>query len=229
MNHARSILHCATLASGALALGLALPAAAEEAVGADATHLVYLPSRAAGVDHLALIDAFGERGFTVHTLAFAGESDAGYARRIAKHVRALMREGVPPERITVVGAGSGSPVAALTSAATGHRRVNYVLLGQCDRTLRDEYRFRMSGRVLGMRADSDDSSHSCRPLWQDAPKVGERRDFVIASPLGARLFDQPREEWMQPLARWSQGGRVTVGEVRVGMATPRPRSPLAAR
>jgi len=217
MSPARFLRTDAMLASLVLVMGAAAPAVAGEPADDAAPHLVYVPSRAASVDHDAMIAAFGERGFIVDTLPFAGESEVTYARRIARHVRGLMHDGVDPEHITVVGAGSGSPVATLASAATGHRRVNYVLLGGCDREMRDRHRFRMAGRVLGMRADSDEAAHSCRPMWNGEPRVGERRDLVIASPLGARLFDRPNEEWMRPLAQWSRGGRVEVGEVRVGM------------
>ena len=216
MKTSRSPLRRVLSAMAGLSLAVALPAVAQAPVDKDANYLIYLPSTSPSVDQLGLINAFGEIGFTVHTMAFAGESQPDYARRIAKHVHSLIAEGVAPEAITVLGAGSGSPIAVLTSAATGHRRVNYALLGECDRSLKDQYRFRMSGRVIGIRADSDSGSGSCRPLWQDSPKVSQRQDLVVNSPLADTFFDAPRKEWLQALSDWSQGGRVDVGNIRVG-------------
>ena len=150
------------------------------------------------------------------TLAYAGESDRDYARRVTTEVRDLIARGSAPESITVVGAGTASPVAALASAMAGNRRVNYVLLGNCDARLADDSTFHMSGRVLGVRDAGDAASSSCRPLWRNAPKLDQRRDLVVQSGHGAAIFDAPRPEWIQPLARWSQGGQVEVGKVRIG-------------
>lgn len=215
MKTSRSPLRHVLSALACLSLAATLPAMAQTPANGGDAYLIYLPSTSPSVDHLSLINAFGEMGFTVHTMAFAGESQSEYARRIAKHVRSLMAEGVAPEAITVLGAGSGSPIAALTSAVTGHRRVNYALLGQCDRALKDQHHIRMSGRVIGIRADSDSSSGSCRALWQGSPKISQRQDLVVSSPLADTFFDQPRKEWLQALSDWSLGGRVDVGNIRV--------------
>ncbi|MDI9239417.1 hypothetical protein QLQ15_10930 [Lysobacter sp. LF1] len=175
-------------------------------------HLIYLPSAEAGVDHDAIVQALDKQGFEVTTLANAGENRLAYAKRIAKEVRALMAQGVPADDISVVGAGTSSAVAALTSARVGDRHVNYVLLGQCDPILKAEYNFRMSGRVLGIHDDGDSASLSCRSLWIGSPKVSDRQEIVLDTGFGATLFHEPRAQWVQPLVEWSNGGRVNVGE-----------------
>lgn len=211
----RCVLASATLMT---LVAMAAPAidAREQAVPSDARYMVYLPSRSATVDHAANIRAFEEIGVSVVTLAYAGEADRDYARRVTKEVRSLIASGVAPDAITVVGAGSGSPVAALASAMTASRRVNYVLLGNCDARLADDSSFHMSGRVLGVRDAADSASLSCRQLWRGSPKLAQHRDLVVESGLGVALFDAPHPEWMQPVASWSQGGQVEVGKVRIG-------------
>ena len=155
------------------------------------------------------------------TSRYAGEPRVDYARRVAGEVRTLLSRGVKPAAITVLGAGTGTSVAALTSGVTGNRHVNYVLLGECDSMLKVEYRFRMSGRVLGLRDAADAGSGSCRPLWSESPKVSGRRDVVLNTGLGAALFDEPRAEWLLPVAEWAGGGTVDVGKIRIG-AVQRP-------
>jgi hypothetical protein len=202
----------------ALAISAAIPAAAQgpQDSAMDARHLIYLPSRSSDVDHDAIIQTLGDNGFNVITLPYAGETRPDYAHRVASEIRALTARGVGPGDITVLGAGSGTSVAILTSAVMGTRRVNYVLLGECDPLLKVDYRFRMSGRVLGLRDVADSGSQSCRPLWTDSPKVSARRDMVLSTAHGAALFNQPRVEWLQPVLEWSGGGRVDVGKIRIG-------------
>ncbi len=185
---------------------------ASSAVIAGTPHLIYLPSSEAGVDHDAIVKALGDEGFEVSTFAPAGEDRLAYAKRIEKEVRALIAKGVAPEEINVVGAGTGSAVATLTSARVANSHVNYVLLGQCDPILKSEYNFRMSGRVLGIHDDADSASLSCRSLWSESPKVSARQELVLNTGHGATLFHEPRTEWMQPLVDWSAGGRVDVGQ-----------------
>ncbi len=203
-------LACATLVAAA-------PAAAGGGSGADANarHLIYLPSRAPAVDHAANVRAFEEQGFLVHMMGQGSESDTDYIFRVRDEVRGLIDRGVPPSAITVLGSGRGSPAAAMVSAATGHRQVNYVMLGRCELALTDDPNFRMSGRVLGLRDAEDRNSRSCRPLWRNSPRVTQRRDVVVHTGLGASLFNAPREAWLRPVAEWSSSGRVNLGEVKV--------------
>ncbi len=203
-------LACATFVA-------AVPAAfaGDDSTNANTRHLIYLPSRAPSVDHAANVRAFEEQGFQVHMLAQADESDTDYIFRVRDEIRGMIDNGVEPSAITVIGSGRGSPATAMVSAATGNRHVNYVMLGRCELALTDDPYFRMSGRVLGLRDAADRNSRSCRPLWRNSPKVTQRRDVVVHTGLGASLFDQPREAWLQPVTAWSTGGHVDLGEVKV--------------
>jgi hypothetical protein len=199
--------------------------AASAAASAESPRLIYLPSSESGVDHGAIVQALGAQGFQVVSVDSEGQDRLTYAKRVAKEIRGLLAQGVPATDINVVGAGTGSAVATLVSARVGDPDVNYVLLGRCDPILKSEYRFRMSGRVLGIQDDADTASHSCRALWSESPKVSDRQELVLHSSHGAALFHSPREQWMAPLVQWSGGGRVTVGEgARVTRVELRPRN-----
>lgn len=209
-----------------LALAVALPAAAQEAPAPN-PQIVYLPSSSSSVDNAAITAAFVQQGFNVDVFEPVDSDPVDYAKRVSRHVRGLVAAGMKPSNISVVAAGDRSPVAVLTSAMTNQRQVAYVMLGNCDTQLRSAYGWQMSGRVLGVRDAGDSDSHSCRPLWQGAPKVSERRDLVLDTGYGAALFDQPRAEWMQPVADWNRGGHVEVGDLRIGRADT-PSVPVAS-
>ena len=177
---------------------------------------IYLPAERAQADTAAIANALKEQGFTTILLERHGDSTADFARRVARTVRDLRQQGTAPGDISVIGAGIGSETAILASSLVADRAVSYVLLGQCDWHLQDDYRFRMSGRVLGIHDASDRSSHSCRPLWSGAPNVSDRRELITDTGLGAALFDKPRDAWMQPAIAWAAHGRVDVGALRVG-------------
>lgn len=197
---------------------LASGGAAQADAGKDVRYLVYVPSRAIGVDHDANIRAFEDNGFSVHTMAPAGESDYHYVMRVRDEIRSLIARGVAPEAITVVGAGIGSPLTALVSSATGNRNVNYVLLGGCDARLARAPRFHLSGRVLGLRDADDSASPSCRPLWRNAPKLTRQHDMVLSTGKGAALFDAPDAAWVQQVVHWGSSGQVGLGTMKMADA-----------
>lgn len=206
-------LACMAMAMAPLAM--ASGNAAQADTGKAVRYLVYVPSRAAGVDHAANVRAFEDHGFSVLTMAPAGESDHDYVLRIRDEVRGLIARGVAPEAITVIGSGVGSPLTAMVSSATGNRRVNYVLLGGCDASLARAPRFHLSGRVLGLRDADDGASPSCRPLWRNAPKLERQHDMVVHSGHGAALFDAPRDAWIRPVEQWGRSGQVDLGAMKV--------------
>lgn len=193
----------------------AAPAVAGERGEAGTRHLLYLPAHSPTLDLAANVRALDARGFDVRVLSQADESDNEYLLRVRDEVRGMIARGVPASAITVLGSGRGAEATAWVSAITGNRKVGYVMLGRCDPALMEAPGVHMSGRVLGVRDADDRASGSCRPLWRGAPKVGQRRDLVLRTGLGAALFDAPHAAWVDPVVAWSDGGRVDLGEVRV--------------
>jgi len=209
------LLGCAIAIASLSGAAIAQTSPAAQPSQNDKEYLLYLPSNSQEVDHAAIIEAFIDQGYEVSTYAYAGENQLDYARRIADEVRNLMDQGVAPENINVVGGGTGSAITLLTSAAVGNRHVDYVVLGNCDDTLKTQYRFRVAGNVLGISDVADSSSRSCRPFWTSAPKLRNRRDLVLDTGYGAALFDTARDEWMRPMVSWTRGGQVDVGATKV--------------
>lgn len=204
--------------AGAVLFVLTAGTAAAQGPGEHVRHLIYLSADRAEANSEAISQAFVDAGFRVTRMSAQDANTLNYARSAAREVRDLLASGVASEDISVVGAGNGSQAAVLTSAIIGKRDVSYVLLGQCDASLKDQYRFNMSGRVLGIRDKSDTSSHSCRALWHDAPRVSAQRELVTDTGSGAALFDRPREEWLRPALAWTTHGEVAVGAIKVSQA-----------
>ncbi len=204
--------------AGAVLCALTAGVAFAQGPSEHARHLIYLPADRAEADSDAIAKAFADAGFQVTRLSARDADAMNYARRVAREVKDLLAQGIAPEDISVVGAGIGSRAAVLSSGMSSNRSVSYVLLGQCDTGLKRQYRFNMSGRVLGIRDEADASSHSCRELWRDAPQVTAQREIVTSTGLGAALFDRPREEWLRPALVWTTRGQVDVGAPKVSQA-----------
>ena len=213
--------------AAALLAAAAIPAGVSaQAPDPDAPYVIYLRSEQPNVDNEAIAQSFIAAGLDV-TVAWMGDNRESSALAVSRSVRSLLNRGISAERISVIGNGDSSSAAVLSSAMTANRNVNYVLLGECDAGLRQDYHFTMSGRVLGIHDDNDGKtrSNSCRSLWQGSPRVTERQQLTLNTEYGESLFDVPRDEWTHPVMAWIERGSVNVGEI--SQQQKKPSEPIA--
>jgi len=132
-----------------------------------------------------------------------------YAQRTARQVADLLKAGVPPGSITVVGASKGGSIATVTSHLVGNPEVNYVLLGTCHPTLVDEWKqggLILSGNVLAIHDFEDDEySGSCEELFSLAEGKGlnHHDELVLQVGTGHGILYQPLPEWVLPTVKWA--------------------------
>lgn len=133
-----------------------------------------------------------------------------FAAHVVEQVRQIIRAGVQPEHVTVVGFSKGGGIATRTSALLKNPRVNFVFLAACgdgDFTGSD---LAVSGRILSIYETSDDNGRSCADLFAKPGVTGEHSEMSIAIGGGHGAFFRPHPEWVTPLLRWvalSHAGR----------------------
>jgi dienelactone hydrolase len=158
-----------------------------------------------------ILDAFGSRGFLVHSEIrpkAASVSDA--ADRVVGEVRRLLKSG---HRVTVVGASMGASIALLASARLQEPKVNFCVLGICladnVRDLRAKEGKAPSGRLLAIREASDDVIGPCA-AWKNDPAVRsplDAREIVLHTGRSHGFLYLPLREWLDPLMEWESAGQ----------------------
>src|SRR5687768_15260974 len=79
-----------------------------------------------------ILEAFKQSGFIVISEARKQSAEIEpYAAKVAEQVRQLLKAGVPPQNITVVGASQGGWIAMLVSTYLKNPDLKYVLIGVC--------------------------------------------------------------------------------------------------
>jgi hypothetical protein len=132
-----------------------------------------------------------------------------YAMRVAGQVNELMRSGVPPESITVVGASKGAAIAAAVSYLVDSSETNYVLLGACHPDQIDaleQLGVVLSGNVLAIRDEADtEYSGSCEELFarSEGQGLGRHAEVVLQVGTGHGILYQPLAEWIVPTIQWA--------------------------
>jgi hypothetical protein len=167
------------------------------------------PSTEFGVyEYDAILKALRDEGFIVTSEQRPKGADVNvYAKRVAGEVRALLRRGVPPSHITVIGASKGAVITMIASTLLQNGDVRYVLLGDCNDWVAQHYDIRLSGRVLSIYDAGDDFGVSCAPFFRRAGALRDHDEIELRLGLRHGFLYAPRPEWLVPAARWARGGK----------------------
>ncbi len=191
------------------------PAAADPAK----TYLIYLHGRIIETsgprpddprfgryDYPAVLDALGSRGAVVIAAQRPASTDVNeYAGVVAAQIERLIKSGVPPEHIVVVGFSKGGDIAIHVSSFLRRPQIRYVLLASCW-PRPHEPQLRLTGRVLSIREASDTvAGDSCKPLAEHDPRPQSFEELLISTGRSHGAFYAPLKDWVDPVLGWVHG------------------------
>ena len=125
-----------------------------------------------------------------------------FASRVADQVRTLLRAGLPPEHVTVVGFSKGGGIAIRASALLQNPRINFVFLAACGDGDFSGSTIKVWGRILSVYEASDDVGGSCQSLFAMSGATGERSEVRINLGEQHGAFFRPHAEWLSPVLKW---------------------------
>ena len=128
-----------------------------------------------------------------------------YARKIAGQVDSLLKTGVKPGNITVIGASKGALIAMQASSYIKNPHVNFVFMSSCN-----DYAFSsfsdlsLCGNILSIYEKSDPGNGSCAK-FRDRSKLSipHYKDLEINTGLKHGYLYKPIPEWMAPAVSWA--------------------------
>ena len=153
----------------------------------------------------SIISAFTENGFQVLSEIRPAHTDVKqYAAKLAMQIDSLIRLGVVPERIIVVGASKGAAIAVYASELVKIKTVKYVLMGLCgkDKGLESIAAF---GNFLSIY-EASDFAGSCRPSLGKKAGVTSFDEIVLHLGNGHGFLYKPYREWLNPMLNWINKG-----------------------
>lgn len=150
-----------------------------------------------------IIDGFRNEGFDVISEARPKETDVErYAEKTAGQIRQLLKDGTPPENITVVGASKGAFIAMLTSTYLKNRDVNFVIIAGCGADKGFLKLVNLHGNILSIYEKSD-VAKSCREFFDDAKGLNKQKEVALETGLAHGFLYHPMREWLIPTLDWA--------------------------
>lgn len=155
-----------------------------------------------------IVETLKNKGFIVISEARKGKVHTGrYAQTIALQVDKLLKAGVPPSNITVVGASKGGMIAMQLSTILANKEINYVLLACCVDAAYYRFDIALTGNILSIYDEKDEQVMSCQKFIDKSPGVADYKEIVLTLGTGHGFLYRPIKEWVDPVVEWAKGKR----------------------
>ncbi|HEX9962291.1 MAG TPA: alpha/beta hydrolase, partial [Pyrinomonadaceae bacterium] len=150
-----------------------------------------------------IVEGFRAEGFNVVSEARPKDTDViKYAEKVAGQVRQLLKDGVAPENITVVGASRGAFIAMLASTYIKNKNVNFVIIAGCSVSREFLNLANLHGNVLSIYEKSD-TTGSCKQVFEDAEGLSKQKEVMLETGLAHGFIYRPMREWLIPTLDWA--------------------------
>ena len=154
----------------------------------------------------AILDSLRHAGFTVLSDQRPPRSDSdSFASHVAQEVDSLLRLGVSPQSISVMGFSKGGWIAILASSRLQNPAISFVFMGACGPWAFERPDLHVTGRLLSLYETSDSLGVSCAPMLARRGPGSQIREVALSLGLRHGTFFQPRSAWLTPAIAWSQG------------------------
>ncbi len=125
-----------------------------------------------------------------------------YAANIVSQINTLLKNGIAPGNITVVGASKGGIIAAYISNLIREQEIHYLFLaGLFEKCLVDE-NLKLYGNVLSIHDRADKLSMVPSLYFQRSEGLGQFEEIVLSLDIGHGLIYRPYSEWVDPFLQW---------------------------
>ena len=153
-----------------------------------------------------ILDALRQNNFVVISEARKQTAEIEpFARQVAEQVRQLLKSGVPPQNITVVGASQGGWMAMLTSTYLKNRDLKYVVIGACGADDGFLNLIDLHGNFLFIAEKTDRFPiSSCQRYRADATGLVDYKEVETNTGEEHGFLYRPMKEWVEPTVAWAQ-------------------------
>ena len=124
-----------------------------------------------------------------------------FARKLAADVNLLIKHGVKPGDISLVGFSRGGEITILASSYIKSNDINIILLATCNTFMKGHAEFIVIGNFHSIYETSDGNG-SCQFLMAQSDKVKTMQEIAISTGEEHGAFYRPLAEWVVPVKAW---------------------------
>ena len=133
-----------------------------------------------------------------------GVDDSVYVIKICNQVDTLLKAGIKPANIMVVGASSGWNITINVSAALRNNEIRYVIMGGCwENTYKDYQKIELYGHFLSIIEKSDPHG-TCFKIFENRNRIKSYKEIILHTGLSHGFIYKGHKEWIDPIMKWAK-------------------------
>jgi len=156
-------------------------------------------------EYKKILETLKNKGFFVISEARKKNTNIGsYAQKVVSQVRALLKAGVPPGNITVVGASKGAIIAMQASTLLGNKEINFVFMAGCNDMIYQRFDIAFYGNILSIYDEKDEIAGTCQKFFKNSTGINKYKEIKLNVGTGHGILYKPLKEWIDPVVDWAR-------------------------
>ncbi|MBW1656060.1 DUF2974 domain-containing protein [Flavobacterium quisquiliarum] len=155
-----------------------------------------------------ILASFRKDGFVVYSEIRKKNTNAyDYAEKITKQIKKLLKQGIAPNKITVIGTSKGGYIAQYVSTFVANPDMNFVFIG-CfrDVDIKEILDINFCGNILTIYEKSDIYGVSAIKRKETSKlKVNHFKEIELNTNLKHGFLYKALDEWIVPSKKWANG------------------------
>lgn len=155
-----------------------------------------------------ILESFRKDNFIVFSEKRKKNTNASdYAQKIVKQIKALIKKGVQPNHITVIGTSKGGYIAQFVSTYLSNPDVNFVFIG-CfrDADIQEIPDINFCGNILTIYEKSDIYGVSAIKRKETSKcKIDHFKEIELNTGLKHGFLYKAADNWIAPSKKWANG------------------------
>ncbi|MDQ6469573.1 alpha/beta hydrolase [Flavobacterium sp. LHD-80] len=155
-----------------------------------------------------ILTSFRKDNFIVYSEIRKNNTDVyDYAEKIAKQVKKLLKQGIPPNHITVIGTSKGGYIAQFVSTFVANPDMNFVFIG-CfrDVDIQEFPDINFCGNILTIYEKSDVYGVSAIKRKETSKlKINHFEEIELNTGLKHGFLYKALDLWIAPSKKWANG------------------------
>jgi len=156
--------------------------------------------------YVDILNAFRKEGFNVLSeVRNKNTNPFEYAHKVVTQIDSLIKKGVKPNDITVVGASKGAIISMFISSYLKNKDVNFALLAGCDNDIFKRFpEIQFCGNILSIYEKSDDIGRSCIKFKKKTKlTIPHYKEIELNTGLKHGFLYKLLPAWIEPTVKWA--------------------------
>jgi len=158
--------------------------------------------------YFEIIREFEKSGFEVVSEKRNGNVNAReYALKVSNQIDSLLKKGIKPNRITVVGTSKGGYIAQYVSTLANNPDMNFVFIASFrDSDIDNIPEINYCGNILTIYEKSDPFGVSALARKETSTcEIEHFEEIELNTGMGHGFLFKPLKEWIDPTIKWANG------------------------